>query len=95
MPLPLTLACLACSLLWGSYALVLMDVWVLIPNGAGLVLTLIQTTLWFYYYSPKSVKEIEGSESMLEEKVLVSEEKKVPVLETTIVEGDKDLNNVI
>ena len=42
MPLPLTLACLLCSLLWGLYGVVLHDIWIIIPNMLGLVCSFAQ-----------------------------------------------------
>jgi len=42
MPLPLTLACLLCSLLWGMYGFLLSDIWITVPNSLGLVFSIAQ-----------------------------------------------------
>ncbi len=49
LPIWLTLACLACGLLWGSYGIVLHDPWVVVPNVAGVILTTVQVALWVKY----------------------------------------------
>jgi solute carrier family 50 (sugar transporter) len=42
MPLPLTLACLLCSLLWGMYGFLLSDIWITVPNSLGLIFSIAQ-----------------------------------------------------
>ena len=49
LPLPLTLACFACSVLWGTYGLLLNDMWILVPNIAGVVCSILQVILWCCY----------------------------------------------
>ncbi len=49
MPLPLTLACLACSVLWATYGLLVADVWIVVPNVAGLACSAAQVFLWCWY----------------------------------------------
>ncbi|GMI41058.1 hypothetical protein TeGR_g2279 [Tetraparma gracilis] len=49
MPLPLTLACLACGVLWGAYGLLVEDLWVILPNAAGALLSSFQLLVWLKY----------------------------------------------
>lgn len=46
MPLPLSAAALACSALWLAYALVVRDVFIMLPNVAGVALALAQLALY-------------------------------------------------
>jgi solute carrier family 50 (sugar transporter) len=92
MPLPLTLACLACSVLWGTYGLLLNDYWIIIPNIAGIICSISQCVLWCCYCKNKQqnknevitiikkcnvIKEVTNSSNVeLEEELKEVEEEK-------------------
>ena len=74
MPLPLTLACLACSVLWGTYGLLVADVWIVVPNVAGLACSIAQVFLWCCYYrSAGKQKESEKKASGAEQDMVIEE----------------------
>ena len=66
MPLPLTAMIIVNSLLWGMYALLLQDMFILIPNSFGVVGGVAQAFLWFWYRrtpaSHGNLKESEGAD---------------------------------
>ena len=49
MPLPLSVCTLFCAAAWTSYALYVGDIYILIPNSAGLLLGLAQLILYGMY----------------------------------------------
>lgn len=51
MPFMLTAGCLGCSFTWLAYGICVPDINILIPNGAGAVLGLVQLILYGTYYS--------------------------------------------
>ncbi|KAJ0535756.1 putative SWEET sugar transporter [Helianthus annuus] len=58
MPLPLSIAAFSNGCCWTAYALLKFDLAILIANGTGAVLGLIQIVLWLSYYgtTPKKSK---------------------------------------
>lgn len=49
MPLPLTLASLACGVFWGFHGFFLLDAFIWAPNAAGVLFSLIQVALHVRY----------------------------------------------
>eukprot|EP00929_Paragymnodinium_shiwhaense_P013510 TRINITY_DN121359_c0_g1_i1.p1 TRINITY_DN121359_c0_g1~~TRINITY_DN121359_c0_g1_i1.p1 ORF type:complete len:276 (+),score=54.82 TRINITY_DN121359_c0_g1_i1:63-890(+) len=49
MPLPLTLASLACGIFWGLHGAFLQDVFIYLPNIAGVAFALVQVCLYIRY----------------------------------------------
>lgn len=49
MPLPLTLACLACGLLWGAHGFFLLDPYIWAPNAAGVLFSALQVGIFVRY----------------------------------------------
>jgi len=49
LPLPLTLASLACGIFWGGHGLALMDFYILVPNVAGILCAVMQIGLHLRY----------------------------------------------
>ncbi|KAE8958596.1 hypothetical protein PR003_g32050 [Phytophthora rubi] len=56
MPFTLCLANFSNSVCWVVYAVIVVDVWVLIPNVFGCVLTAIQLALYVIYPTSKSTE---------------------------------------
>jgi solute carrier family 50 protein (sugar transporter) len=46
MPLPLSMCTLLCSIFWFAYALMVGDVWVMVPNACGIVLGVMQLVIY-------------------------------------------------
>ncbi|KAM0909713.1 hypothetical protein ACQ4PT_014651 [Festuca glaucescens] len=61
MPLFLSLVGLANRICWTTYALIKFDVYITIPNGLGILLSLVQLILYGCYYksTPKKEKNVE------------------------------------
>ena len=89
MPLPLTLACLACSVLWGMYGILLNDYWIMIPNFAGVVCGLLQVLLWCYYRFASTVEsDVDGGEQTMAT-TMATKDTKISTLEVgVVVPGD-------
>jgi solute carrier family 50 protein (sugar transporter) len=88
MPLPLTLACLACSVLWGMYGILLNDYWIMIPNVAGVVCGVLQVLLWCYYHFASTVEsDIDGGEQTVAT-TLATKDTKISTLEVGVVVPD-------
>mmetsp|Transcript_59495 Transcript_59495/g.154538 ORF Transcript_59495/g.154538 Transcript_59495/m.154538 type:complete len:126 (+) Transcript_59495:2-379(+) len=49
MPLPLTLASLACGIFWGAHGVFLLDTYIWAPNAAGVLFSVLQVVLYVRY----------------------------------------------
>lgn len=49
MPLPLTLASLACGVFWGAHGFFLLDAYIWAPNSAGVLFSVLQVVLYVRY----------------------------------------------
>jgi len=70
MPLPLTIACMLCSILWGMYGVLLNDIWIIVPNACGVVCSTMQIILWCCYCK-RSTGSKTSSTMEKEEKIIV------------------------
>ncbi|KNA15328.1 hypothetical protein SOVF_099220 [Spinacia oleracea] len=57
MPLSLSLAGLANGVVWSAYALIRFDIYILLGNGIGAILAIMQVILYACYYSTTPKKE--------------------------------------
>ncbi|CAH9117042.1 unnamed protein product [Cuscuta europaea] len=64
MPLSLSVCSLVNSLCWSLYALMRMEIFILAPNGIGVLLGLLQIVLYAKYY--KSSNCVEGKQVLVE-----------------------------
>ena len=88
MPLPLTLACLACSVLWGMYGILLNDYWIMIPNVAGVVCGVLQVLLWCYYHFASTVEsDVDGGGHTVAT-TLATKDTEISTLEVGVVVPD-------
>ncbi|PKU81014.1 Bidirectional sugar transporter SWEET6b [Dendrobium catenatum] len=51
---------------WTSYALIKIDIFLLIPNGLGAILGLLQLLLYAFYYNRKAIEEHENKKENVE-----------------------------
>lgn len=77
MPLFLSLCLFVCGGVWSSYALIVRDLFVLVPNGIGFLLGTAQLLLYAIYYKRTSDRLAEASKS-IESKTTGDMEKKRP-----------------
>lgn len=64
MPLPLTLASLACGVFWGGHGVLLMDAYIWAPNLVGVLFATVQVLLYVWYGQCCGHK---GAESTIED----------------------------
>ena len=88
MPLPLTLACLACSVLWGMYGILLNDYWIMIPNVAGVVCGVLQVLLWCYYHFASTAESDVDGGAQTVATTLATKGTKISTLEVGVVVPD-------
>ena len=88
VPLPLTLACLACSVLWGMYGILLNDYWIMIPNVAGVVCGVLQVLLWCYYHFASTVESDVDGGAQTVATTLATKDTKISTLEVGVVVPD-------
>ncbi|XP_020572198.1 bidirectional sugar transporter SWEET6b-like [Phalaenopsis equestris] len=67
MPFWLSLAGFLNGICWSLYALIKLDVFILIPNGLGAILGLLQLLLYAFYYKSTPVDEHEDKEKKVAE----------------------------
>ncbi|KAL0923812.1 hypothetical protein M5K25_004590 [Dendrobium thyrsiflorum] len=54
------------AICWTSYALIKIDIFLLIPNGLGAMLGLLQLLLYAFYYNQNAIEENENKEKNVE-----------------------------
>ena len=70
IPFSTIVSLLICTSLWTLYGIFQKDLYLVVPNGIGLVLALFQFVLWFIFNNP--VKTAEDAKEKTEEKPLIS-----------------------
>lgn len=92
LPMPLTLGTLFCSACWSVYAIIKKDIFVLLLNGVGVVLALIQLSLFCIYPSKGGDKDVSGETILKSDEKLTAPSLQLLIEEDTIEYYEDEVN---